>query len=423
MTSEILRSTRRLVFAFFLTAAAIVSAQCYEFSGANITLQIDITSVPQPAPLQPANGAGVTFLGNTSLTIGGVATSSSAPYNTGAAVIVYNPGVSGVQDPSTLFVIDADTLPDPSNILSMVNWSVELSGLGDLIPSLALPQVLPPLSAWVDPDLDPFPGITSNYIQVITDTGSNKYPITAIGDCSPPGPNIVSVVSGASFLPGIVPNSWVAVYGTNLSPVTDFWTTVNAQLPTKLDGVSVSIDGQPAYVEFVSSGQINVLAPNIGAGPMQVTVTNSLGTSAAVSATSATYVPAFFLWANQYAVATYQNYTYAVKNGVIAGVATAPAAPGEVLILWGTGFGPTTPAAPAGEEVPATATYWTTDQVTVTIGGISATVYGAALAPGFAGLYQIAIQVPASAPNGDQPIVAEVGGAFSPSGTLITIQQ
>jgi uncharacterized protein (TIGR03437 family) len=60
--------------------------------------------------------------------------------------------------------------------------------------------------------------------------------------------------------------------------------------------------------------------------------------------------------------------------------------------------------------------------VTVTIGGIAATVYGAALAPGFAGLYQVAIQVPTSAPSGDQPIVATVGGASSPSTTLITVQ-
>ena len=235
-------------------------------------------------------------------------------------------------------------------------------------------------------------------------------------------PSIAAVVNGASYLPGIVPNSWISIYGTNLSSVADVWTVVNGQLPTALDDVSVLVGGQPAYVEYVGSGQINVVAPNIGAGPVQVTVTNSLGTSPAFSSTSATYGPAFFLWANQYAVATYQDYTDAVKNGAIGGLTTVPAKPGDVLILWGTGFGPTTPAAPVGQVVPATATYSTTDLPTVTIGGISATVYGAALSPGFAGLYQVAIQVPASAANGDQPIVATVGGVSSPSSTLITIQ-
>jgi uncharacterized protein (TIGR03437 family) len=155
---------------------------------------------------------------------------------------------------------------------------------------------------------------------------------------------------------------------------------------------------------------------------MQVTVTNGLGTTPAVAATSAIDGPAFFLWDNQYAVATYTDYTYAVKNGAIAGLTTVPAKPGDVLILWGTGFGPTTPAATPGQEVPSTATYSTSDPVTVTVGGISATVYGAALAPGFAGLYQVAIQVPTSAAAGDQPIVATVGGVSSPSTTLLTVQ-
>jgi uncharacterized protein (TIGR03437 family) len=241
------------------------------------------------------------------------------------------------------------------------------------------------------------------------------------GVASPLTPNIVSVVSGAGYQPGVVPNSWVAIFGTNLSAGTDFWTVTNSQFPVQLDGVSVSIGGQPAYTEFVSPGQINVLAPNIGAGPVQVTVTNALGTSAAFSAVAAIDGPAFFLWDYQYAVATYTDYTYAVKNGAIPGYTTVAASPGDVLILWGTGFGPTTPAAPPGEEVPSTGTYSTADSVTVTIGGIPATVYGAVLSPGFAGLYQIAIQVPMVA-SGDQPIVAKVNGVASSSATLITIQ-
>jgi uncharacterized protein (TIGR03437 family) len=235
-------------------------------------------------------------------------------------------------------------------------------------------------------------------------------------------PSIAAVVNGASYLPGIVPNSWISLYGSNLASASGLWTVVDGQLPTQVDGVSVLVGGQPAYVEYVSSGQINVVAPNIGAGPMQVTVTNSGGTSPAVTATSATYGPAFFLWPDHYAVATYQDYTYAVKNGAIAGVTTVPAKRGDVLILWGTGFGPTTPAAPVGQVVPSSATYSTTDRPTVTIGGVSATVYGAALSPGFAGLYQVAIQVPASAVNGDQPIVATIGGVSSPVSTLIDIQ-
>ena len=102
-----------------------------------------------------------------------------------------------------------------------------------------------------------------------------------------------------------------------------------------------------------------------------------------------------------------------MTNGTFAGVTTVPAKPGDVIILWGTGFGPTSPAAPVGVQVPPNA-YPTANPVTVTVGGTNATVFGAALAPGFAGLYQVAIQIPSSAPDGDLPVVATVNGAQSP---------
>lgn len=132
--------------------------------------------------------------------------------------------------------------------------------------------------------------------------------------------------------------------------------------------------------------------------------------------------PAFFQW-GQYAVATHQDYSLAAKNGTFAGTTTVPAAPGDLIILWGTGFGPTSPAAPAGMETPSATTYNTASVVTVTIGTTSATVSGAALAPGYAGLYQIAIQIPAGLANGDCPVVAIISGVSSPATTLITVQQ
>ena len=51
------------------------------------------------------------------------------------------------------------------------------------------------------------------------------------------------------------------------------------QLPTTLDGVSVTMGGKPAYVYFISSGQLNVLAPDLGSGPVPVTVTTPAGTT------------------------------------------------------------------------------------------------------------------------------------------------
>ena len=239
----------------------------------------------------------------------------------------------------------------------------------------------------------------------------------------PTAPLITSVQNGASFQNGFTPGAWMTIKGSNLSTITDTWEKfiVNGQLPTSLDGVKVTIGGQPAYIYFVSSGQINAVVPNIAAGAVDVVVTNSQGTSVPFSATVQAVQPAFFLWNNTYAVATRQDFSYAAKDGTFAGLTTVAATPGDVIILWGTGFGPTTPPAPAGQQIPASA-FLTANPVTVTIGGQPATVFGAALAPGFAALYQVAIQIPASLADGDYSVVATVAGQASPATALISVQ-
>jgi uncharacterized protein (TIGR03437 family) len=76
-----------------------------------------------------------------------------------------------------------------------------------------------------------------------------------------------------------------------------------------------------------------------------------------------------------------------------------------------------------GEGTPSDATYSTSTPPTVTLDDIPAKVLGAALAPGFAGLYQVAIQVPSSIGNGNWPVVATIGGVSSPAGAVLTVQQ
>jgi uncharacterized protein (TIGR03437 family) len=245
------------------------------------------------------------------------------------------------------------------------------------------------------------------------------------GSLQPPNITNAGVMGGASFVPGVAAGSWVVIQGANLSAVAeDTWASAiqGGQLPTSLDGVSVSIGGQPAYVYFVSPGQLNVIAPNIPAGQVQVTVTTAAGTTVPATVNVAAQAPAFFLWPNNQAVATRQDGSYAVKPGTFAGATTLAAHPGDVLILWGTGFGPTTPPAPSGVPVPATTAY-NCSPVTVTLGATSAPVYGCALSSGSAGLYQIAIQVPATIANGDYALQATVNGALSPGGVILSVQQ
>ena len=238
-------------------------------------------------------------------------------------------------------------------------------------------------------------------------------------------PTITSVVSSASSLPDIAPNSWVTILGSSLATTTDNWNNsiVNGALPTSLDGVKVTIGGSPAYVSYISTGQINVVAPQITSGPVAVTVMNSSGTSAAFMAAASQYSPAVFAWPGNQAVATHQDSTDAAKAGTFAGLTTTPAKPGETITLWATGLGPTAPAAAIGLVVPADQTYATATLPAVSLNNLPVTVLGAALVSGSAALYQVNIQVPNSIGNGDWPIQVSIGGASSPLGTILSVQQ
>jgi uncharacterized protein (TIGR03437 family) len=265
----------------------------------------------------------------------------------------------------------------------------------------------------------------------LTDLGDHiytaNYTLTPAAASNLPTISSGGVTGNATALPLIGPNAYVNIMGTNLSSVTDLWTThiTNNVLPTQLDGVTVTIGGIMAYVQYVSPTQIQVLTPpNLGFGSVAVQVTNSAGTSNTPTVTSQQYAPGFFLWANNQPVATHADYSDAMKNGTYAGLTTVPAKPGEYIVLWGTGFGPTTPAIPAGTAVPGGSTiYYTATPVSLTLNGQPMTYYATTLTSGAAGLYQVVAQVPASMPNGDWPLIATVGGVSTPSSVLLTVAQ
>jgi uncharacterized protein (TIGR03437 family) len=269
---------------------------------------------------------------------------------------------------------------------------------------------------------------------VALDSGGNLYIATSAAirkvtasSTQPSQKPIISttngIVNGASFTPGIAPNTFITINGSNFSTVTDTWTVTGGVLPTSLDGVSVSIGGLPAYVNYVSPSQINALTPaNLTDQFPMVTVTNSVGTSVAELAISSEYMPAFFTWPGNQVVATHTDFTFAAKDGTFPGVTTVPAKPGETIILYGTGFGPTSPATPVGLVVPSNKTYATTAAASVQVNLVYGTVYGTALAPGFAGLYQLAFQVPPSLPDGDYQLFAVVGEPAADV-PMITVKQ
>jgi uncharacterized protein (TIGR03437 family) len=84
-------------------------------------------------------------------------------------------------------------------------------------------------------------------------------------------------VSAASYQPVVAPNSLVSLFGSGFSDTTfSAQLDANGQLPTTLGGVSVQISGVAAPLLFVSPLQINLLVPaNTGAGAAEVVVQTS----------------------------------------------------------------------------------------------------------------------------------------------------
>ncbi len=231
-----------------------------------------------------------------------------------------------------------------------------------------------------------------------------------------------SVVNAGSLVAGSAPNTFLSIFGPNLASTSRNWAAKDfnsGALPTSLDGVSVTINGKPAYVAYVSPIQINVLAPpDTTTGQVPVVVTNNGLTSAAANIQLAAVAPAFFLFKGN-AIAAYHSddVTPIGATGVVTG--STPAKPGETIVLYGTGFGPTNPAYPSGQLL--SSAYPLASTPTVTFGGTSATVTFAGLTA--AGLYQINVTVPPSTPNGDIPVVATIQGASTQATAIITVSQ
>jgi uncharacterized protein (TIGR03437 family) len=227
------------------------------------------------------------------------------------------------------------------------------------------------------------------------------------------------VVNAASFASGIAAGSWVAIRGTNLAPTTRVWAQADFQgdrLPMSLDGVSVTVNGRSAPVYFISPEQLNVLSPaDDSTGPVSVMVKTSAGESAPVSATLARFAPALFPFEPQnrrFAAAVSLDGTYVAPSGLFGNAATSrPARPGELIQLFGTGFGPTDPSVPVDRIFSGAAPLST--RVDVAIGGAAATVQFAGTSSN--GLNQFNVTVPQSLSAGEHDVVLTIGGVSTPA--------
>ena len=145
-----------------------------------------------------------------------------------------------------------------------------------------------------------------------------------LNPATPSAPTVTAgnIVSAATSAAGpMAPNSWVRVYGSNLSATTRAWTDgdfLNGGLPFSLDGVSVILTGAPrlAYVGYVSPTQVNFLLPsNLNPGTVQVQVRNPSGISTQFPISVQANAPQLFTAGGKFVLAVQLNGSPVRKSG------------------------------------------------------------------------------------------------------------
>lgn len=348
-----------------------------------------------------------------------------------------NTGAS-LKTPLSVQVVDASGAGVPGVI---VNFSVTPAGAATLSPSPAITLNDGTASATVTL------GNTAGGVTIAASatgvSGNATFTLTATTPASATAPQITTggVLSAGLSVPAVKSlsaNAIATAFGVNFAPPgtakqVGAGDLVNGKVPTLFAGVCVVVGGQRAPIFAVYPTQINFQVPALP--PLNATVqvtTNCDGansqTSNAEPVTVQAAAPEFFYFLtnadgrNPIAAINAVSYAYIGTPGLIPGGAFTAAKPGDILTLFGTGFGATKPSFGPGELPGAAATV--TAAVTVSIGAVTldaTAVPYVGVVGGNAGLYQVNVIVPDAVPDGDQPVVITVGGVSSPAKAYITI--
>lgn len=215
----------------------------------------------------------------------------------------------------------------------------------------------------------------------------------------------------------------------------------NGAAPTSLDGVQVRVNGKDAFISFIGLGedferdfdQINFISPDDDAmGPVTVEVFKEGEMVGSSIVNLGAVSPALFAFSpvdgegNTFYAAAQADFSAFVApenlfGGPVNGVPVRPAAPGDVISIFGTGFGQTDPGVPAGTQLGAAELAPLAQAPTVRVGGMTAEVFYAGLAPGLTGVYQFNIRVP-NVMDGNHRIEIDVEGVATPLNAFLPVQ-
>jgi uncharacterized protein (TIGR03437 family) len=247
-------------------------------------------------------------------------------------------------------------------------------------------------------------------------------------------PGGILTASAFGGFQGAAPGSWIEIYGSDLSFSNRSWTTADftgggLTAPTTLDGVTVTIGGQPAYIDYVSGSQINVQIPyTVPTGQQPLIVKNIAG--ATLQSTSVTVnavlpgmfaPPVFNVGGTQYVGAMFSDGSWALPPGAVSGYTSRRAKPGDIITLYGVGFGPVTPNIPAGTVVQPGQTN-TLPSFQISIGGMPAAIMYAGLAPNAVGLYQFNVLVPSAGASDTAAVTFSINGSNGTQSLHIAVQ-
>jgi uncharacterized protein (TIGR03437 family) len=204
----------------------------------------------------------------------------------------------------------------------------------------------------------------------------------------------------------IAPGELLRIRGVCIGPfepVFDGFSAAGA-LPVSGGGTQIQFNGTPAPLISVSSGQIIAQTPFELDGQFQATVAltyNGIAIQSSIPVQAAN--PALFTMSNQPT-----GPTIAANQDGTLNSATNPAPQGSIVVLYATGTGQTVPPGSDG-AAPSSTLPKPKLPVLVTVASENATIFYAGDAPGFVGLTQLNIGLPASVPAGAQPITLQVG--------------